>query len=394
MIKKLDFYMVRLFIEPFFIVFLSIFVLFLIQFFWSQIDELTGKNIDIIIIIKFIYYFGIIIFPIVIPIVILLTSLITFGNLSEKKELFVIQSSGISFFRIMLPVFIVSLILSLVSYFFSDFFIPKAHVQIRKLGDQISLSSPSLIIKEGIFVNICSNVFIKVDKKIEKQNQNRLQNVFIFFHNDDNSIINTILAKQGFINTNKVKKYVVLKLRNGFLYSGKFDWRNHYNDKKNTYYQIAKFKTLIQKFPIPSYQEKNRENDHESYKFLDTKSLIKRIKFLNKKQIHSKNFTYEQKIYLYKTQLELQKKFTFPITCLIMFFIGSSLGSIIKKGGILYPTIISLSIFICYYILITITQNEVEKGNLIPWIGAWTTNLIFFPISIGIIKVAINNKLS
>ncbi|WP_262887098.1 LptF/LptG family permease [Blattabacterium cuenoti] len=78
----------------------------------------------------------------------------------------------------------------------------------------------------------------------------------------------------------------------------------------------------------------------------------------------------------------MQKKFTFPVTCIIMFLTGAPLGAIIRKGGIGHPTIAAITIFIIYYTLLTITQNKVEKAEICPWIGAWIPNFIFFPVSI------------
>ncbi|WP_185871973.1 LptF/LptG family permease [Blattabacterium cuenoti] len=365
-IKKLDLYILRLFIAPFFIIFFTIFIVFMIQFFWSQIDELSGKNINILIIIKFIFYFGISIIPLVTPISLLLTSLITYGNFSETQELTAIKSSGISLFRIMKPILGFTCILSILLYLFSDLVIPKAKIKAKKLGYKISLTHPYFKLKEGIFVNLLPNFFIKIDNK--SKNNQELHNVFIFFY-DKNLLVNTILSKKGFFIINKDKyESIQFKLMNGILYS------ENKNEKKGQYsYQIVQFDTLIQNFKIPSYEDYEKIKNLDDYDSYDTKTLMKKIKFLKK----------EKNIYhLIKLQLELQKKFTFPVTCIIMFLIGAPLGAFIRKGGIGVPTIVALIIFIIYYTLLTITQNKVEKNEIDPWIGAWIPNCIFFPISI------------
>ncbi|WP_317168034.1 LptF/LptG family permease [Blattabacterium cuenoti] len=365
--------MIRLFIAPFFIIFSTIFIIFMIQFFWSQIDELIGKDIDILIIIKFIFYFGISIIPLVTPISLLLTSIITFGNFSENQELTAIKSSGISLFRMMKPILAITCILSIGLYFFSDLAIPKAKMKAKKLGYQISLTHPSFKLKEGIFVNLLPDCFIKIDKK--SRNNKQLHNIFIFFY-DKNSLVNTILSQKGFFIPNENRSELIqFKLMNGILYS-----ENPNETKEQSSYQIIQFDTLIQNFKIPSYDYEGIKNldDYDSY---DTQNLIQKINFLKKEK---KNSEHQKKnIYkLVKLQLELQKKFTFSVTCIIMFLTGAPLGAIIRKGGIGYPTIVALSIFIIYYILLTITQNKVEKAEISPWIGAWIPNFIFFPVSI------------
>ncbi|WP_341664396.1 LptF/LptG family permease [Blattabacterium cuenoti] len=375
-IKKLDLYMIRLFVAPFLMIYSTIFIIFMIQFFWSQIDELTGKNISIFIILKFILYFGISILPLVTPVALLLTSIIIFGDFSENQELIAIKSSGISLFRVMIPILGITFVLSIGLYLFSDFVIPKAKMKVKKLGYKISFTHPSLKLKEGIFVNLFPNFFIKIDRK--SINSNYLHNIFIFFYGK-NSLVNTILSKRGVLIPNQEDGSIQLKLMNGVLYSENLNGPK----KEQSSYQIVEFDTLIQNFKIPSESKiKNLDDDdYDFYQTLNTKNLIQKINFLKKKNYKKIN-TDKSKIYLAKLQLELQKKFTFPVTCIIMFLTGAPLGAIIRKGGIGYPTMIALIIFIIYYTLLTITQNKVEKTEICPWIGAWIPNLIFLPVSI------------
>ncbi|QIK16691.1 YjgP/YjgQ family permease [Blattabacterium sp. DPU] len=372
-IKKIDVYMIRLFMVPFLIIYSTIFIIFMIQFFWSQIDELTGKSLSIFIILQFILYFGISIIPLVTPIALLLTSIIVFGDFSENQELIAIKSSGISLLRIMIPILGITFVLSILLYLFSDFVIPKAKMKAHKLGYQISLTHPSIKLKEGIFVNIFNNFFIKIDKK----SNNYLYNIFIFFY-DQNSLVNTIFSQKGVLIPNQKDGSIQLKLINGVLYNENFN-----NDKKEQYssYQIVEFDTLIQNFKIPLESKIKSLDDYNFYQNLNTKNLFQKINFLKNKNYKKIN-AYKNKIYLAKLQLELQKKLTFPVTCIIMFLTGAPLGAIIRKGGIGYPTMIALMIFIIYYTLLTITQNKVEKAEICPWIGAWIPNFIFFPVSI------------
>ncbi|WP_185873609.1 LptF/LptG family permease [Blattabacterium cuenoti] len=419
-IKKLDLYIIRLFIVPFLVIFFSVFFILIIQFFWSKMDELTGKNINIFIIIKFIFYFGISIIPLVMPISILLTSIMTYGLISENQEMNIIKSSGISLFRIMKPIFLITLLLSVGLYFFSDFAIPKAKKKAKQLGYQITLALPSLKLKEGMFVNIFPNFFIKIDKK-SGPNGNYLDNIFIFFYGKD-LLINTIFSKNGILIPNKKDGSFIIKLMNGFFYS------ESVTTKKTFSYQMIHFDTFIQYFKIPFMEEKIRNLDYyDYYKTFNTKKLIEQIHFLKKekKQLSYKfkkeNYDFFFTIYntpnrsrnryrkiidhlsflikklkfqkkliqdkkrtLAKIQLELQNKFTFPVTCIIMFLTGAPIGAMIKKGGIGISSIMAITLFLIYYILLTITQHKGEKAEICPWISAWIPNLIFFPISIWI----------
>ncbi|AGD98209.1 putative permease YjgP/YjgQ family [Blattabacterium sp. (Blatta orientalis) str. Tarazona] len=422
-IKKLDLYMIRLFMAPFLIIFFSIFFVFIVQFFWSKMDELTGKNINILIILKFIYYFGISITPLVIPISILLTSIITYGYISESQELIAIKSSGISLFRVMKPLLCITFLLSVGLYFFSDFSIPEAKRKAQELGYQISIAHPSLRLKEGVFVNLFPDFFIRIGKK---KNSNLLENIFIFFYGK-NLAINTILAEKGVLIPNKKEEGFQIKLMKGFFY------RDNPYEGKTYSYQMVYFDSFIQSFKKPLIEYKNLDYYYDdSYKTLDTKKLMEKIHFLKKENCqlysdfkklnynslfqkkkffskdpriridlfsyirkiilsllinelqHQKKFLQNRKKYLAKYQFELQKKFTFPVTCIIMFLIGAPLGAIIRKGGMGLPTLIAIIIFIIYHTLLTITQNQGEKAEIWPWMGAWIPNFVFFPLSIWI----------
>ncbi|WP_185866333.1 LptF/LptG family permease [Blattabacterium cuenoti] len=413
-IKKLDLYIIRLFMALFLIIFFSIFFVFIVQFFWSKMDELTGKNINILIILKFIYYFGISIIPLVTPISILLTSIMTYGEISESQELTAIKSSGISLFRIMSPLLCITFLLSVGLYFFSDFSIPEAKRKAQKLGYQISITHPYWRLKEGVFVNLFPDFFIKIGKK---KNSNLLEKIFIFFYGK-NLAINTIIAEKGVIIPNKKEGGVKIKLMKGFFY------RDNPYEGKTYSYQMVHFDSFIQSLKKPLIEYKNLDHYYDdSYKTLDTKKLMEKIHFLKKENCqfysdfqklnydflfqkkknffnllhkknhlsllidelqHQKKFLQDRKKYLAKYQFELQKKFTFPVTCIIMFLIGAPLGAIIRKGGMGSPTLIAIIIFIIYHTLLTITQNQGEKAEIWPWMGAWIPNFVFFPLSIWI----------
>ncbi|WP_185855815.1 LptF/LptG family permease [Blattabacterium cuenoti] len=427
-IKKLDGYMIRLFIAPFLVIFCAVFFVFIVQFFWSKIDELTGKNINIFIILKFVFYFGISIIPLITPVSILLTSIMTYGNISENQELTAIKSSGISLFRVMKPIFWITVMLSIGLYFLSDFAIPKAKRKAQELGYQILVADPSLRLKEGVFVNFFPDLFIKIDKKSEK-NKNHLENIFIFFYGK-NLLINTIFSQKGILIPNKKDGSLKIKLINGVFYS-----ESHNNvDKKNKTspypYQIVTFDTLIQSFKVPKKGIKNWD-DSDSYQTMSTKKLLKKIDLLKKEKKkfdskfqeknynflfernsnskkyrkmsdhlsflinqlqHQKNILKEKEIHLAKYQLELQKKLTLPVTCILMFFTGAPLGALIRKGGMGLPIIMALTIFTIYHTLLTISQNQVEKAEICPWIGAWIPNFTFLiPVSIGITYKTVMN---
>ncbi|XOD69457.1 MAG: LptF/LptG family permease [Flavobacteriales bacterium AspAUS03] len=446
MSKKLNLYIIRLFISPFLAIFSTLFFIFIIQFFWSKLNEFTGKGLDAFTISKLLFYFGLSLVPLVTPIAVLLTSIMTYGTLGEHYELAAMKSTGISLWQMMKPLFLLTIAMAIGLYFFSDHAVPAAQRKGKNLAYNISRTQPTLNFTIGTFIHSIPNVLMKIDKKIGK-NKDRLEGIFIRHSKNIYEAQNTILAKRGLLTPAEDPRYIRLELFNGTVYTENRNSQD-YNEQQKQPYQITKFDTLIQYFEIPSLMDQNleEENFKDNYSMLNTQKLIERIKtikqekredhtkfqkqsyatfspkhsptkegeknitpinindfnnlpFIDKKHVlentqnQLKDFTEilyiqeklnEQKKYLAKYELELQRKFSFAITCIVMFFIGAPLGAIIRKGGMGLPVIIALIIFIIYYTILTISQNVAEKGQISPWLGAWLPNIIMLPIGLWI----------
>lgn len=392
MFKKINFYLLKLFIFYFIIIFFILFFLFIIEFIWSKLHEIIGKGINVFLIIKLLFYFGITVIPLIIPIVILLTSIMIYGIFSESYELIAVKSLGISLWRIMYPIFIIIIIISILIYLLSDYIIPFAQKKIQDIAYNIINIQYSMNLPIGQFITYIPNVIIKIDKKIEN---NYYQNIYIKIIDSSFKNIKTILAKKGLLIPYQKNNFFYFKLFYGTIYQEVY---------LKYSYQIIKFDTLIQKFKIPVLINK-QENIITK---LNSKELINQIFFIEKKiqqkkmlffkikkkliknsNIHLKKLftrlfikiTQEEK-YLMKIKLALQRKLSFLITCIIMFFIGAPIGTILKQGNIGFPVIITLIIFVIYYILLNISIYLSEQGICSIIIGAWSVNFLMCPIGL------------
>ncbi|XCI74768.1 MAG: LptF/LptG family permease [Flavobacteriales bacterium] len=447
MYKKLNLYIIRLFIGPFLAIFSILFFIFIIQFFWSKLNEFTGKGLDAFTISKLLFYFGLSLVPLVTPIAVLLTSIMTYGTLGEHYELAAMKSTGISLWQMMKPLFLLTIAMAVGLYFFSDYAIPAAQKKGKNLAYNISRTQPTLNFTIGIFIHTIPNVLMKIDKKTGK-NKDHLEGIFIRHSKNIYETQNTILSKRGMLTPAEDPRYIRLELFDGTVYTENRNNQNH-NEQQKQPYQITKFDTLIQYFEIPSLMDQNveEENFKDNCSMLNTQKLIEHIKTIKQEaredhtkfqeQSHTtishkhspqkeeqKNITHmninnfnnppftekkhalkkkqnqpkglietlhaqkklnkQKNKYLAKYELELQRKFSFAITCIVMFFIGSPLGAIIRKGGMGLPVIIALIIFIIYYTILTISQNIAEKGQISPWLGAWLPNIIMLPVGLWI----------
>ena len=149
MIKKLDILVIKAFIGPFVATFFITLMVLVMQFFWLYIDDFVGKGLSVPLILEFIMYQSTSLVPLALPLAVLLSSLMTFGNLGESYELVAIKSAGISLLRFMRPLFIVSMLISGVAFLFSNYIIPVSNLKSRTMLTDIVRANPSFDLKEG-----------------------------------------------------------------------------------------------------------------------------------------------------------------------------------------------------------------------------------------------------
>src|SRR5258707_15157309 len=143
MIKKLDKLIIKAFIGPFVATFFITLLVLVMQFFWLYIDDFVGKGLGTGVIFEFILYQSAVLVPLALPLAVLLSALMTFGNLGESFELVAIKSAGISLFRFMQPLFIISLFICGIAFLFSNYIIPVANLKSRTLLTDIVYAKPS-----------------------------------------------------------------------------------------------------------------------------------------------------------------------------------------------------------------------------------------------------------
>lgn len=216
--KILDRYILTTFLKTFFSVFTILIFIFILQSVWLFVKELAGKDLDLIIIIKFLIYLLPTLVPLILPLTILLTSIMIFGNFAENYEFAAMKSSGISLQRAMRGVSVFILLLSITTFFFANNVVPWGEYKSRNLRRNIAMQSPAMAIAAGQFNQIGDKITIKVDKKFG-DNGNQLENVTVFLK-ESNKNTTVIKAKTGELISSKKSNILQLVLYNG----------NYYND--------------------------------------------------------------------------------------------------------------------------------------------------------------------
>ena len=254
MFKKLDKLIIKAFIGPFVATFFITLLVLVMQFFWLYIDDFVGKGLDTRLILEFILYQSAVLVPLALPLAILLSSLMTFGNLGESFELVAIKSAGISLLRFMRPLFFVCMLLALVAFAFSNFVIPVANLKSRTLLSDIVYSKPTFDLKAGVFYDRIPEFAIKVGSK--EDNDTVVHDIIIY--EQKNPIQdNFIIAKKAVMRVTEDKRFLEFNLLDGWRYQE----RGNYYDTANSEFIRIGFKEYKKQFDISKLGFNGRTND-------------------------------------------------------------------------------------------------------------------------------------
>ncbi len=214
--KKLHLFILKSFLGPLtFTFFISMFVL-LMQFLWKYIDELVGKGLEWTVIAEFLFYVSATLVPMALPLSILLASIMTFGNMGENYELTAMKSAGISLQRIMRPLIVLVVAISIGAFLFANYVMPVASLKTSSLLWDIKNQKPELLLQEGIFTNDLPNFSIKVGK-INKET-GMMHNLLIYDHRERLGNNNVTVADSGTMITSADKRNMQLTLYSGNIY--------------------------------------------------------------------------------------------------------------------------------------------------------------------------------
>ncbi|GAB4242979.1 MAG: hypothetical protein Tsb0034_20630 [Ekhidna sp.] len=217
MLRKLDLLMLKSFVGPFILTTgVSTFIL-LIQYLLKYFDDFVGKNLGFTVFAELLFYFSLNMLQNSLPLGVLVASLMTFGNLGENFELTAIKSAGISLVRILRPIFIFVIFLSIGAYFFNNYTIPAANLKAYSLLYDIKHTKPALDIKEGAFYNGIPDYSIKVKEKYP--DGKTLRDVIIYDHSQGRGNKTIILADSSIMYTILDDRYLKLELYDGHYYS-------------------------------------------------------------------------------------------------------------------------------------------------------------------------------
>ena len=424
--------------------FISLFIL-LMQFLWKYIDDLVGKGLEWYIIAQLLFYASSTFVPLALPLAILLSSLMTFGNLGEYYELVAMKAAGISLRKIMMPLIIMSVIISLVAFYFSNNVLPIANLKFKSLLHDVKEQKLALDIKEGIFYNGLEGFSIRIGKK--ENDDKTIRDIMIYDHTDRKGNVNLTVADSGRMELTSGGLILTFTLYNGYNYLERTDQSKY---KQNRQHQKTKFREEVRTFNLMDF-EMTRSNEDlfkNNYSMLNLKqlrnaedslvSIYRKEKERTLRVLSQENYYYNQmdsisfagyesgKPYLtdllagynkekrnelideaqnsfrksrqniqnqtynmdnkrrliFKHQTELHRKFTLSVACFVLFFIGAPLGAIIRKGGLGLPAVVSVLFFVLFHIISITGEKSVKSGVIDANLGMWIAPVILLPLGI------------
>ena len=448
-IKKLDIFVAKqfglLFVGTFFI---CQFVL-MMQFLWRYVDELIGKGLTLDVLAQFFWYMGLMLIPQALPLAILLSSLITFGNLGESSELAAIKAAGISLMQSMRSLIVIVILIAGISFYFQDVIGPSANRSFGQLLLSMKQKSPELEIPEGTFYDGLPQTNIYVEKKDVETG--KLYGVIIYRQTGSFEDQAIILADSAMLQSTAEKKHLLLTLWDGewfenmkqqemgnmaevpyrretFSYKtivldfdGEFSLadvsgiaanakakstsqimhdldsiRAHNDSVGHVFYREAKNFVFVEprlthedstqlatavKGTLPNvdslYAKLSTDNKREVVKSAARQAQNVASELNSKAEVAKQNSRQER-----LHEIEAIGKFTLALSCIIFFFIGAPLGAIIRKGGLGVPVIISVIVFIVYYIFENSGMRMARDDNWTVWFGKGISTFVLTPLAV------------
>lgn len=253
--KKLHLYMLKSYLGPFvFTFFVALFIL-LLQFLWKYLDDLVGKGLEWVIIAKLMFYASSTFVPLALPLAILLSSLMTFGNLGENYELVSMKAAGISLRKAMKPLVILSIILSISAFYFSNYVLPVANLKFGSLLYDVRQQKLAFDLDEGIFNKGVDNIVIHVGRK--DQDNKTIYDVKIYDHSQKLGNVEVIAAKKGIMELSADQSNIIFTLFDGARYTEITDQAAY---KKSRPFEILYFDKFIRAFDLTQF-ELSRTNE-------------------------------------------------------------------------------------------------------------------------------------
>lgn len=412
----LPFYILRNHIAPFLFSLASLMGIFLLQFLMKAADKLVGKGLDWIVIAQLVAYNLAWMVVLVVPMSVLVATLMAFGAMSQNNEITILKASGVSLLKMIAGPFFCAIILAYLLVLFNNDVLPDANHHAKILMYDISQKKPTLSLQPGVFSQEVNNYAI-LARGID-QNSNKLYGVTIYDYSVPTKI-NIVTAKEGKIYFSPDLTKLLMDLNSGEIHESETDGTTMYRKLLFARHRIA---MNAEQFAFQKSSEMSRGDREMSAqtmrhrvdslsviktgydKFLSAdirkffygdslarkaafmppyagaaaryQSVINEANIARSTLIGSATRTHMVQNEINRMQVEIFKKYSIPVACVIFILLGAPLGIMIRKGGFGMAGSISLFFFLVYWAFLIGGEKLADRGLITPFWGMWAANVL------------------
>lgn len=454
--KTLDRYILKSFLIPFLATFFIILFVLVMQALWLVFDNLAGKGISVEIVLKFLWYTTLIVAPQALPIGVLLSSIMTLGSLSENYEFAAAKSAGVSLQRMVRPIVFLAIFLSGINFLFLNYVYPYAMLKQLNMKVNIKKKQPAIALVAGGFNTEIPNFQIKFKEKYgENDNLLKEVMIYDLSSKKGNNVIITakegeILSEEGSRYMTLVLKdghYFEHHFKNGSTFKERQKMPASYADfdeytinidissfgaddigdvkytKNFNMLSLAQLKDTLptmkqdydafvasraknlflsidvedlHQYPDSLINKKLSPNILDNFELREKQAIvstaISKLERTINNNTQNKNTLKDKRKFLNLYDIEFYNRVAFSLSCLLLFFIGAPLGSIIRKGGMGLPMILAIAIYVLYFFSNTFGRNLAEESSLTAITGSWLSVFIMLPLAITLTVRATQDK--
>ena len=419
---------------------MSVFIL-LMQMVWKYMDDLAGRGISLWRILELMGYWSVSILPMAAPIAVLFAAIMVYGQWAESREYAATKASGFSFLRMLRPLFLVLSIIGVLMFLVSNNFIPVANYKGENLLLNIARQKPTFKLKPGVFVAGLDGFSVKIGRK----EVNRIYDVILYDHRErGQGNVGVLTAPEGEVRYPEGSPTMTLVLRNGRSYLDVKE--SVRQDRLRQGSLVAEFDSMVVSLDMSSFLLGDlggvqRSNEYNMLTIIQLDTSIDLIEDQIKARVAEVSLGMQRKLggwvgdsllgfseadpqlrvserlqpihryratqsalnlaqsnrdymnqiaseldwrnqHLSRHYLEWHKKFSVAVACILLFFIGAALGSIIQRGGFGWAFVSSVLLFLLHYVLTMVSEKLGRTWVLSPFWAIWGPNLALLPIAL------------
>jgi lipopolysaccharide export system permease protein len=417
-------HILRAHIAPFFFSFFTLMFIFLLQFIMKFIDDFVGKGLSAWIITELIALNLAWMVVLAIPMSVLIAVLMAFGGLSSQNEITAMKASGMSLYRMMMPVLLVSFLITYLTIEFNNKILPEANHRAKTLMIDIRKKKPTLTVNAGMFSQEVAGYSILVRKTFEKSND--LEGVTIYDYTNPSSKV-IITAQKGKISFTPDYQKLIMDLQNGEIHQSDESEENQYRRIKFQKHRLLmnvegfalertaegtfqrgdrELSAQVMRGYVDSIEQVNRDlsgqivnlvsNDLNSNFYFLKKGSAATPDDINARKDSSQiiNETMDKIRYqmgsienvlslivfnkdrIDEYLVEIYKKYSIPTACIVFVLIGAPLGIMSRRGGFGIAATLSLGFFLLYWSCLIGGEKLADRDIISPFIGMWGANIV------------------